>query len=321
MPMSAPQFLENFLQALAAGLLTGAIYGLMCVGLSVIFGVMRVINFAHGDFMMLGMYAAYYAFGTLGLQAIFGSSSAPYVAAVLAGPVIFLAGVLVHKFLVSRVTGMRGSALSAEGHYAQLILTLGIALILQNGGLYLFGSAPVSIPTPLASSAWELGPLYGDAVSIFVNQGQTVSAIIAVAVVVAFVLFMGRSQLGKSLRAAADNPEAATYMGINVGKAHRLAFGLGVAVTAIGGGLLASGSSFQPYVGLEYVIVMYAGVVLGGLGSVSGAFFGGLTIGLVQQLSTLFLPNQLQNTAIFVVFLAIVLLRPQGLFGKTLRRT
>jgi branched-chain amino acid transport system permease protein len=321
MPMSAPQLVENFLQALTAGLLTGAIYGLMCVGLSVIFGVMRVINFAHGDFMMLGMYVAFYAFGTFALPSVFGASAGPYVAAVLAGPVIFIAGVLVHKFLVSRVTGIRGSALSAEGHYAQLILTLGIALILQNGGLYLFGSAPVSIPTPLASSAWELGPLHGEAVSVFINQGQTVAAIIAVAVVIAFVLFMARSSLGKSLRAAADNPEAATYMGIDVGRAHRLAFGLGVAVTAIGGGLLASGSSFQPYVGLEYVIVMYAGVVLGGLGSVSGAFFGGLTIGLVQQLSTLFLPNQLQNTAIFVVFLAIVLLRPQGLFGKALRRT
>jgi branched-chain amino acid transport system permease protein len=316
-----PQFVENFLQALSAGLLTGALYGLMCVGLSVIFGVMRVINFAHGDFMMLGMYAAYYAFGALGLQALFGAAAAPYAAALLAGPLIFLAGVLVHKFLVSKVTGMRGSALAAEGHYAQLILTLGIALIIQNGGLYLFGSTPVSIPTPLASNAWEIGPLHGEAITVFVNQGQTVSALIAAAVVLAFVLFMGRSQLGKRLRAAADNPAAATYMGIDVGKAHRLAFGLGVAITAIGGGLLASGTSFQPYVGLEYVIVMYAGVMLGGLGSVSGAFFGGLTIGLVQQLSTLFLPNQLQNTAIFVVFLGIVLLRPHGLFGQAVRRT
>jgi branched-chain amino acid transport system permease protein len=319
--VSAAQWVENFLQALTAGLLTGAIYGLMCVGLSVIFGVMRVINFAHGDFMMLGMYVAFYAFGLLGMQAAFGAEAAPYVAAVLAAPAVFLAGVLTHRFLVSKVTGMRGSGLAAEGHYAQLILTLGVALVLQNGGLYLFGSAPVSIPTPLASSAWEVGPLHGDLVSVFVNQGQTVAAAIAVAVVAAFVLFMARSPLGKSLRAAADNPEAATYMGIDVGRAHRLAFGLGVAITAIGGGLLASGTSFQPYVGLEYVIVMYAGVVLGGLGSVSGAFFGGLTIGLVQQLSTLILPNQLQNTAIFVVFLVIVLLRPQGLFGRAARRT
>ena len=121
--------------------------------------------------------------------------------------------------------------------------------------------------------------------------------------------------------AAADNPEAATYMGIDVQRAHRIAFGLGCAVTALAGGLVATYYPFQPYVGLEYVIVMYAGVVLGGLGSVSGAFFGGLTIGLVQQLSTLFLPNQLQNTAIFVGFLIIILLRPQGLFGRAMRRT
>jgi len=313
--------MTDIVQALWGGILTGSIYGLMCVGLSVIFGVMRVINFAHGDFMMLGMYVAYYAFGLLGIHALFGATLGPYVAALLAGPVIFLAGVLAHRLLISRVTGMRGSGLQSEGHYAQLILTLGLALILQNGGLYLFGSTPVSISTPLASNAWGLGPLYGDRVEIFVNQGQAVAAAIALAVVGVFILIMGRSRLGKSLRAAADNPEAATYMGIDVARSHRLAFGFGVAITAIGGGLLASGISFQPYVGLEYVIVMYAGVVLGGLGSVPGAFLGGLTIGLVQQMSTLFLPNQLQNSAIFVVFLLIVLLRPQGLFGTAVRRT
>ena len=315
------QFAENFLQALTAGLLTGALYGLMCVGLSVIFGVMRVINFAHGDFMMLGMYVAFYAFGLLGIHAVFGSSFGPYIAALLAGPVIFLAGILAHRLLIGKVTGMRGSALQSEGHYAQLILTLGLALVLQNGGLYFFGSTPVSISTPLASSAWTLGPLYGERIEIFVNQGQTLAALIALAVVTVFVLFMNRSRLGKALRAAADNAQAATYMGIDVARCHRLAFGIGVGITAIGGGLLASGTSFQPYVGLEYVIVMYAGVVLGGLGSTAGAFLGGLTIGLVQQMSTLFLPNQLQNTAIFVVFLVIVLLRPQGLFGTVMRRT
>ena len=268
--MSGAQFVENFLQALIAGLLTGSIYGLMCVGLSVIFGVMRVINFAHGDFMMLGMYVAYYAFGLLGIHAAFGATVGPYVAALIAGPVIFVAGVVVHRLLISRVTGMRGSTLQSEGHYAQLILTLGLALILQNGGLYVFGSTPVSIATPLASNAWALGPMHGDSIEVFVNQGQTVAAVIAVAVVLAFVMIMSRSRLGKSLRAAADNPEAATYMGIDVAQSHRLAFGFGVAITAIGGGLLASGTSFQPYVGLEYVIVMYAGVVLGGPVGCSG---------------------------------------------------
>ena len=315
------QFVEDFLQALMAGLLTGANYGLMCVGLSLIFGVMRVINFAQGDFMMLGMYAAYYLFALFGVNMMFGSTVAPYLAALAAGPVIFLLGILIHKFLISKVTGVRGSSLEADGHYAQLILTLGIALIMQNGGLYLFGSSPVTIQTPLSSSAWEVGPLIGDSLSMFVNQGQAIAALIAVAVVLLFVLVMGRSRMGKSLRAAADNPEAAIYMGIDVDRAYRLAFGFGVAITAIGGGLLASSYPFQPYVGIDYVIVMYAGVVLGGMGSVGGAFFGGLVIGLIQQISTLFLPNQLQNTAIFVVFLLIILLRPQGLFGKTARRT
>ncbi len=315
------QLFEDFLQALMAGLLTGANYGLMCVGLSLIFGVMRVINFAQGDFMMLGMYAAYYLFALFGVNLMFGPTVAPYIAALAAGPVIFLLGILIHKFLISNVTGVRGSSLEADGHYAQLILTLGIALIMQNGGLYLFGSSPVTIQTPLSSSAWEVGPLIGDSLSMFVNQGQAISALIAIAVVLVFVVVMGRSRMGKSLRAAADNPEAAIYMGIEVDRAYRLAFGFGVAITAIGGGLLASSYPFQPYVGIDYVIVMYAGVVLGGMGSVGGAFFGGLVIGLIQQISTLFLPNQLQNTAIFVVFLLIILLRPQGLFGKAARRT
>lgn len=322
--MTAAQHLENFLQLATAGLLTGAIYGLMCVGLSIIFGVMRVINFAQGEFMMVGMYVAFYCFGFIGFNTSFGDvftdMVAPFVSALAAGVVVGLLGLLVHRLLVSRVTGMSGNRLDAEGHYAQLILTLGISLVLANGGLVLFGSAPVSITTPLSSTPWVVGPLIGEDVLIFVNQGQTVSALIAVAVVVAFAALMSRSRLGRSLRAAADNPEAAVYMGIDVDAAYRIAFGFGVGITAIGGGLLASSTPFQPYVGIDYVIVMYAGVVLGGLGSLRGAFFGGLTIGLVQQLSALFLPNQLQNTAIFVCFLLIILFKPEGLFGRAARR-
>ena len=147
-----------------------------------------------------------------------------------------------------------------------------------------------------------------------------IAAAIALAVVAGFVLLMAKTRLGRSLRAAADNPEAATYMGIDVDRVYRLAFAFGIAITAIGGGLLASTNPFQPYIGIEFVIVMYAGVVLGGLGSVGGAFFGGLIIGLVQQLSALVLPTQLQNTSIFVCFLLIVLIRPQGLFGRLARR-
>lgn len=312
--------LENFLQALAAGILLGALYGLMCTGLGIIFGVMRVINFGQGDLLMLGMYFAWFAFTSLGIQAALGSYVGPIVCALLAGPVLYVFGILLHRLLISRVTGIRVAALEGEGHYAQLILTLGIALVLQNGGLLLFGSEPRSIRTPLSSSAWELGPFIGNDVSIFVNKARGVAFVVSLLVAAGLYLFVTRTRLGKSLRAAADNPEAAIYLGIDVDRAHRVAFGLGTAVTAIGGGLVASYLPFQPYVGIDFVIVMYAGVVLGGLGSIVGAFWGGMIIGLVQQLSTLVLPTQLQNTAIFVVFLAIVFLRPQGLFGKSVQR-
>jgi branched-chain amino acid transport system permease protein len=313
--------LESFLQALTAGILAGSIYGLMCVGLALIFGTMRVINFAQGDFMMVGMYVAYFIFATFGVQATLGSTFGPFVSVALAAPFLFAFGYVIHRVLVSKVTGTRTTALEGEGHYAQLILTLGIALILQNGGQIVFGSILVSIRTPLSSSAWEIGPLWGDLVSVFVNKSRGIAALVSVATIVVLAALINRTRLGKSLRAAADNPEAATFMGIDVDHAYRIAFGLGAAITSIAGGLLATNYPFHPHVGLEYVIVMYAGVVLGGMGSTIGAFWGGMAIGLVQQLSTLVLPTQLQNAAIFVVFLLIVFLRPQGLFGRVAERT
>ena len=315
-----PIVLENFFQALVAGILVGGMYGLMCVGLGLIFGVMRVINFAQGDFLMLGMYVAYYLATGFGILAFLGASASPFAAACLAGPVVFVLGYYLHRWLISRVTGIRVVSAEAEGHYAQLILTLGLSLVLQNGGLIVFGSMPQSIRTPLASSAWEIGPFFGDSGSVFLNQARSYGSLVAAVVVIGLCLFMSRSRLGKTLRAAADNPEAATYMGIDVDRAHRVAFALGVAITAVAGGLVGTYYPFQPYVGLDFVIIMYAGVVLGGMGSIAGAFAGGMTIGFVQQLSTLVLPTQLQNTAIFVVFLLIVTFRPQGLFGRVVER-
>jgi branched-chain amino acid transport system permease protein len=312
--------LEGLLQALNAGLLLGAHYGLMCVGLSLIFGVMRVINFAHGDFMMVGMYAAFHLFTLLGLGALFGNEAGPFIAALLAGPVLFVLGYVAQRFLLSRVTGTRVGSLEGEGHYAQLILTLGLSLILQSGGQILFGSVPVSIPSDISSEAWEID-LADGALVLFINQARAWGAAIAAALVLLLVLVITRSRLGKSLRAAADNVQAALYMGIDVDRAHRITFGLGVGITAVAGGLLASSYPFTPYVGLEYVIIMYAGVVLGGLGSTVGAFWGGLLIGVIQQCSALLLPTQLQNTAIFVVFLLVVFLRPQGLLGRVSERT
>jgi branched-chain amino acid transport system permease protein len=308
------QFIVSFLQALAAGIVVGGAYALMCIGLGIIFGSMRVINFAQGDFMMLGMYAAFYLTTGWGILTFLGPYAGPLLAAFLAGPIVFGIGWVLHRFIVSRVTGTGAVASEGAGAYGQIIVTLGLSLILQNGGLIVFGSSPAGIRTPLSRASLALGP-------VLLNQGRVATFAVAVLLVVAVWLFLTRTRLGKGLRAAADNSIAALYMGIDVDRAHRLAWSIGVGITAIAGGLLATSQSFQPYVGFDYVIVMYAGVVLGGLGSILGAFWGGLVIGIVQQMSTLVLPYQLQNTAIFVVFLLIIFLRPEGLFGRATERT
>ncbi|MBX6372729.1 MAG: branched-chain amino acid ABC transporter permease [Acetobacteraceae bacterium] len=311
--------LENVLNALAAGITIGCIYGLMCVGLSLIFGIMRVVNFAQGDLLMLGAYAAFYLVAAWGVLAFLGPEVAPFAGAILAGPIVFAVGWLLHRWIVARVSGLRTVASLDEGHFGQLIVTLGIALILQNGGLILFGSMPRAVRTPLSSSAWMVETGIGDA-TIFLNKARVISGLAAILVVVALYWLLERTRLGKALRAAADNPTAATYMGIDVDRAHRIAFALGSGITAVAGGLVASYLSFTPFMGLDFVVIMYAGVVLGGMGSLLGAFWGGLTIGFVQQISALVLPPQLQNAAIFVVFLLIVVLRPQGLFGRSAER-
>ncbi len=304
----------DVMQTMAAGLLVGGTYGLMCVGLGIIFGVMRVVNFAQGDFMMLGMYVTYYLVTEFGVAAFLGPYLGPIAGAALAGPIVFGFGWLLHRYLIARVTGTRVVSAEAEGHYSQIIMTLGVALVLSNGGLILFGSVPLSVRTPLSTESWEIA-------DVFLNEARAVAFILAIIAASGIYLFLTRANLGKALRAAADNPIAASYVGINVDRCHRFAFALGVGVTAIAGGLIASSQSFQPYIGFDFVIVMYAGVVLGGMGSILGAFWGGLTIGLVQQMSTLVLPYQLQNTAIFIVFLLIVFFKPQGMFGRVWERT
>jgi branched-chain amino acid transport system permease protein len=313
--------LESVLQAACAGLLVGGVYALMCLGLGMIFSVMRVVNFAQGEFLMLGMYGTFYICSSLALDKVVGPLAAPIVAAAITGLLLFGAGMAVQAWLLSRVTGLKTMGVSGDGHFPQLIVTLGLALVISNGALMAFGSSPQALRTPYSSRAWELGPLVGQDVSVFVNKARAASLCVALIVAGLLYCFVKSSSIGRRLRAAADNPVAAVYVGVDVQRSFRIAFGLGCAVTGIAGGLLATYLPFQPYVGTDFVTVMYAGVVLGGLGSIAGSFFGGLVIGLVQQLSGLVLPAQLQNAAIFVIFLLVVLLRPQGLLGKSVERT
>ncbi len=317
--MDLEVLIENTLNAVAAGITIGCIYGLMCIGLGLIFGIMRIVNFAQGELLMLGMYASLYLVTGAGVFAFLGPYFGPFIGALCAGPIVFAGGALLHKFLIARVSGLRTAGSIDDGHFGQLLVTLGISLILQNGGLIVFGSSPQAVRTPLASRAFEVSGFYGDA-TVFLNKARLIACAVAIIIAIALYLTLEYTRLGKSLRAAADNPTAATYMGIDVDRAYRTAFALGCGITAIAGGLMATYLSFGPFIGLDYVIIMYSGVVLGGMGSILGAFWGGLTVGFVQQCSALVLPPQLQNAAIFVVFLLIIMLRPQGLFGRSAER-
>ncbi len=311
--------IEVVLQTFAAGIMVGCTYGLMCVALGLIFGVMRLINFAQGDFMMLGMYFALAVVSSLGLSNFVGSVPAVLVCALLAIPIFFALGWVVHGALLSRVGQEQGLS-DFEAHQAQLIMTLGISLVLTDGGLMLFGSTPVSINTSISSHAFVIGPFGSQGVTIFLNKALVLAAFVALVTTGALYLLLHRTALGRRLRGAADNPIAALYTGIDVTRSHRTTFGLGIGLTAVAGVMVATYYPFQPYVGLDFIVIMYAGVVLGGMGSVMGSFWGGLIIGLVEQLSSLILPLQLQVTAVFVVFLAILLVRPRGLFGRAVER-
>ena len=289
--------LTTLLQYLITGLLIGGVYALMSVGLALIFGIMKVVNFAQGEFMMLGMFLTYFLYVYVGLH--------PLLGALLTLPPMYLFGLLLHRVLLVHVSG--GS--TTQEMDAQLILTLGLSLVLTNGVILLFGPTPRGIVTPLATEAFRLGPL-------FLNQARTYAFVLALIVALGVYVFLQYTDLGKALRAAADEPEAALYMGISVPRMHRIAFGLGIALAAVAGGLLSTFWPIEPTVGLNFIVLMFVAVVLGGLGSIPGGFFGGLVIGMVQSLSLLVLPLQLQNVGVFVAFLLILYLRPQGLFGR-----
>ena len=293
--------LAELVQYVATGLLVGGVYALMSIGLALIFGVMRVVNFAQGDFMMLGMYLTYF-------YAVSGSID-PLLGAVLTIPPFFLIGLLAHKAFLARVTG--GGDPNREMD-AQLILTLGMSLIITNATTMILSPTPRGIRTTYATQAFAVGPL-------LLNQARAYAFAMALLVAAAVYGFLTRTDLGKALRAAADDPEAASYQAINVRAMHGVAFGVGIALVAVAGGLLATYYPIEPNVAVNFIVLMFVAVVLGGLGSIPGAFVGGLVIGLVQSLTLLVLPLQLQNVGVFVAFLLVLYVRPQGLFGRRAR--
>jgi len=274
----------------------GGVYALMSLGLALSFGIMKVVNVAQGDFMMLGMYCTYFLYTAYGVHPVYG--------AVLIIPPFYWLGTMVQRVFLGHVSG-RGTL---QDMPAQLMLTLGLSLILSHSVAMRLGSSPRGLVTPLATEAFQWHGL-------MFNQARTYALAVALFMACTAYVFLHYTDLGKALRAAADEPEAAMYMGIDVRRMHTIACGVGIALAAVAGGLLAMIWPITPGVTAHFLMLMFITVVLGGLGSIPGSFVGGLVIGVVQSLSLLVLPMQLQNVSVLVVFLVLLYLRPHGLFG------
>jgi branched-chain amino acid transport system permease protein len=281
-----------FLQAALDGLMLGGVYAVISTGLTLVFGVMGIINFAQAEFLMLGMFVAYFAWAWLGLD--------PLIAAPAAFVIVGALGLAVQALLLRRV--MRAPPV------AQIFLTVGLLIVLQNAALLAFGSSFRSVTTPYQASALRLGPLYLSLPYLAAFVASMTSGL-------TLWIFLQRSWFGRAMRATAQDPFAAQLMGIDTQAMHGLAFAIGVGLTAFGGAVILPYLTVYPTVGEQFVVLMFTVVVLGGLGSILGAIAGGFGVGFIQSLSGLLLPVQLQNLVLFIVFIAVLALRPEGLLG------
>lgn len=286
----------SIVQAMLTGLMQGGVYALISIGLTIIFGVLGIINFAHAEFMMLGMYAA--------LVMFLSFSISPLLAFFLLLPLFLVLGAAIQRVLIEPILD--------EQEDAQLILTFGILLILQNGALVFFGSSPETLNIAYSSEAYRF-------LGFTVNQAKAIAFVFALGASGVTFAFLRYTEFGRAIRATADNSSAAQYAGINVRRVYMAAFGLGIALTGCAGALLVMYYPVSPTVGFDFIVLMFVVVVLGGLGSVKGALVAGLLIGVIEGVSTVWLPLELQPAVAFVLFLAVVLLRPQGLFGTAQR--
>ena len=280
------------LQSLVSGLLMGGVFALIAIGLTLIFGVMDIINFAHGEFVMLGMYFSYFLFGLVGID--------PYVSILLGIPLFFLFGVLIQKALIERVMGARLQI--------QILLTLGLMLFLQNSALFLWGSDFRSIKVGYSLSTFNLGP-------ILFSFPRFVAFIVALAFVALLYIFLRKSDIGRAIRACAVEKDGAYLVGINVKRIFQLAFGIGIACAGAAGSILLPFFYLSPEVGGVFVVNAFIIVVLGGMGNFPGALVGGLIIGIAEAMGEAFLPGSLKQVVSFVIFILIMYFKPTGLMG------
>lgn len=282
----------NVMQVAVSGLLLGGVYALMSIGLTLIFGVVRNINFAHGELLMVAMYATFWLFTLFNMD--------PYLSVLVVAPLLFLFGVLVQRVVVEPI--LDSPALM------KVFVTVGLSIALQNLALMLWAGDFRSVRTPYSTHTLQLA-------GISISTTRLVAFGVSLLLMLALFLLLKHTFAGKALRAVAEDRGAAELMGINVKRLYLLAFGLGSALTGVAGALLMPIFYVFPTVGGIFTLIAFVVVVLGGMGNMMGAMLGGLIIGLIESFSGAYISPALKEAVYFVIFILVLLVRPQGLFG------
>jgi branched-chain amino acid transport system permease protein len=284
--------MTTLLQLVVSGVLTGSVYALMSMGLTLIFGVLRIVNFAHGEFLMIAMYAAWAAVRLFGIN--------PYAAAMAVVPAMALFGVAAYRLVIRPGLG--------KPHLVVVFVTMGLSIFLQNAALMLMTADLRDIP-PVFARSLAVGP-------VFLRGELLVGFAITLAATVALQWMLRRTYLGKAIRATVQDGEAAQLMGIAVPRIFLVTFALGSALVGLAACVMAPLYSVFPAVGLNFVLIAFVVVVLGGMGSLTGALAGGVCVGVVQSVSGYYVAPAYGQLFFFLVFLAVMIFRPNGLFGQ-----
>ncbi len=280
-------------QLVFSGILIGSIYALMSIGLTLIFGVLRIVNFAHGEFLMIAMYGAWAMTRLLGLN--------PFVAVVAVVPAMFLFGMLVHHLIIR--PGLD------KPHLVVVFATMGLSILMQNLALMLFSADLFDVPPMLGGRSFSIGPFYA-------KLELLIGFAVALACTLALRFLLQATYLGKAIRATVQDGEAAMLMGIPVPRIFLITFAGGSALVGLAACMMMPLFSVFPTVGLNFVLIAFVVVVLGGMGSIEGALIGGICIGVVQSISSYYVAPAYGQMFFFILFLLVMTFRPAGLLGR-----
>lgn len=286
----------TIINALVSGLLTGLVYGLSALGLSVIFGVIRIVNFAHGELMVLGMFMALMLFRWFGLD--------PLMAVPIGAALLFVVGYALQHFVVRRVSYLPD--------HMQFLLLAGIAIMLVSGCLVIFGPDAQGVQLDYALDSFAIGNLIIDKVRLY----AAVAAVIVASLLLAFFKY---SSTGRAIRACADNYLGAKVVGLNVDRLYALTFGIGAACIGAAGCIILLLVQVHPYLAPAYTLLAFVVVIVGGMGSLFGALLGGILIGVSEEMASVVLQPSLKTAFSFALLIIVLLLRPQGLLGRVAR--